>query len=735
MNAATRSLSLVRRGWVQLWGLLLALAMWPVVALDLLPAPAFRRGDLAAMGVVALLTVAMGRLVVREVGLRPRVPIRRFARFVHELEVGILPLTAVYVLFMATGGVESALYPLVYLLVSVLMVLHRDRWAATGWIVAVIVLELALWRSSTPAMPWRLVAVHLSFVVMFAAANVLVLSGLVARLRRAQDRDVREEIERMRQEARDFRLIATQLPLQSRARRREDEELRMAQGAVESIHTHLFHTLELLRTSLDLQTCVLLWTTDRESSASSRGEPAMVIKEVATICDAVRERAALAGLGPLSGVARTGKPLRLKSLAGSRPLPYYEGGGNVTDLCVVPLVEGINLRGLLCADRTNDRVFTPDEETRLNQAAAHLLRIVEHERVFAAIERGKYEQEQFYRASELLNQALTVEDVYHTTFAAVRAIAAYDLAVVSSYDAQFGTHRVLAVDARSHDDENRRSWAEVADKLRELEFADGSGLVAMAVKNRHYMPASAELTDADTVVFTARTRLRRARSVLVLPLIRGEQVMGAITLAASKTGAFATQTRDMLGVISNQVTVSLQNARLYQSMEQRATTDGLTGLTNHRSFQERLEQLHALSERTGHSYSVILTDIDHFKSINDTYGHPVGDQVLKRVSAMLVGRVRKVDIVARYGGEEFVLVLPDTDGTGAAHFANRLREDIAAMTVASEHGSFSVTISMGVAQFPRDGKDRQSLIERADQALYQAKAGGRNRVEQWSDGG
>src|SRR5690606_19145747 len=157
--------------------------------------------------------------------------------------------------------------------------------------------------------------------------------------------------------------------------------------------------------------------------------------------------------------------------------------------------------------------------------------------------------------------------------------------------------------------------------------------------------------DGDTVVFTPRTRLRGAKSLLVLPLLRGDQVLGAITLASSRPHQYPAELRDMLRVISHQVGVSVQNARMYHSMEERATTDGLTGLTNRRAFQERFDQLHALAERTGQKYAVILTDIDHFKSVNDTYGHVVGDDVLRRVAAVFAGRSRRVDIVARYGGE------------------------------------------------------------------------------------
>ena len=138
-------------------------------------------------------------------------------------------------------------------------------------------------------------------------------------------------------------------------------------------------------------------------------------------------------------------------------------------------------------------------------------------------------------------------------------------------------------------------------------------------------------------------------------------------------------------------------------------------------------------DRTGRKFAVILTDIDHFKKVNDTYGHPVGDAVLKRVAAVFAGRARKVDVVARYGGEEFVLVLPDTDGEGAELFASKLREEVAAQTMTSEQGPFQVTISMGVAEYPGDGVDRHELIEKADQALYYCKEHGRNRVTKVRD--
>ncbi|MBK6917767.1 MAG: diguanylate cyclase [Deltaproteobacteria bacterium] len=724
MTAIARRFYAARRAMVDNWPLLTALACWPLLLSGRLSLGALVRAELAVLSVVTLLATALAWVTLRE--LVPRTTVRNLAW--HELEFGVPLATAVYVCIALAGGPSSFLHPLAYALVSFTLIVHRTRIGITGVLLVTGLLECLLAARIGTAPAWRQGAQHLVFLGFFAAGNRLVLGSLTRRLRSEHARRVDDELSRMRQEAKDFRLIASQLPPESRARRRSDEELRMVHAAVENIHEQVFHSLELLRTALGLHTAVLLWCEANDDDRSGRNLPRLSIKEMASDGELLSETPQLASSGVLTSVLADPKPLRLHALGGRRLPPYYRGPEPVTDLCAVPLLEGNRLRGILCADRIGDRPFGDAELVVLQRAASHILRVVEHERVFNAVERGKYEQEQFYRASELLNSALTLDDVYQKTFAAVKAIVPYDLAVLTSVHGE--RHRVLAIDAAAHDGD-AEAWQQAAARLQALEFDDANSLVAMAVKNRHWMPAGADLVDPDTVVWTGKTRLRNAKSLLVLPLSRGDEVLGAITLASSRPGVFGQALRDMLRVIGHQVGVSLQNARMYQQMEERATTDGLTGLTNHRAFQERLAQLHALVERTEQKYSIILTDIDHFKGINDTYGHPIGDQVLRKVAALFAGRARKVDIVARYGGEEFVLVLPDTDAAGAESFANRLREEVAQTAMASEHGSFNVTISMGIAEYGKDGRDRLELIERADQALYWCKEHGRNRVHRF----
>jgi diguanylate cyclase (GGDEF)-like protein len=158
-----------------------------------------------------------------------------------------------------------------------------------------------------------------------------------------------------------------------------------------------------------------------------------------------------------------------------------------------------------------------------------------------------------------------------------------------------------------------------------------------------------------------------------------------------------------------------------------ATTDGLTGLFNHRTFQSRYDEAIATARRYGRKVSFILTDIDHFKSVNDTYGHPVGDLVLKGVAKILKDKARDTDVVARYGGEEFAIVMPETDLKGAQVIAERIREAVMAEVFQTDQGPLKVTLSLGICTCPDFGQQKQQLIDLADQCLYFAKRHGRNR--------
>lgn len=184
-------------------------------------------------------------------------------------------------------------------------------------------------------------------------------------------------------------------------------------------------------------------------------------------------------------------------------------------------------------------------------------------------------------------------------------------------------------------------------------------------------------------------------------------------------------------VIAEKESLELELRYANERLEQLATTDALTGLSNKRAFTEAIERDLHRSTRDESDVSLIVIDVDHFKKFNDTWGHAVGDQVLRTVGQLLLRSVRASDFAARYGGEEFVVLLPNTDSEGAVMLAQRLRARLAATSVQGPQGPLRVTASFGVATVagPTAGCGPGALFERADGALYEAKRNGRNRVE------
>jgi diguanylate cyclase (GGDEF)-like protein len=192
--------------------------------------------------------------------------------------------------------------------------------------------------------------------------------------------------------------------------------------------------------------------------------------------------------------------------------------------------------------------------------------------------------------------------------------------------------------------------------------------------------------------------------------------------------AFRPSVRDTLRALANQLGVAMANARAVRQLEEMATTDGLTGCLNKRAFLEQMEQKLMAAQRFGRKLSVIVTDLDHFKAVNDTYGHAAGDRVLKELGRVLTRVKRETDLVARFGGEEFCVLCEETDARGARLLAERVREELERAEVQTDLGPLRVTASLGVATFPDHASSAEQLFGQGDKALYDAKKRGRNRV-------
>src|SRR6476619_6463419 len=227
-----------------------------------------------------------------------------------------------------------------------------------------------------------------------------------------------------------------------------------------------------------------------------------------------------------------------------------------------------------------------------------------------------------------------------------------------------------------------------------------------------------------------------AASALVVPLFVSNRVMGSLQLF--RTGAdhpFTQEDAQLLWIHSLVAENLLTREYANEGLLRFAFTDYLTGLRTRGYFEQQLELEFKRAERKQQKFALLMIDIDHFKVLNDTFGHHVGDQLLRDVTSILMKDMREVDTVARYGGEEFVIILPETTETGAVFVAQRLRRAVeqAKFFAGSPHSVQHLTISIGVAVYDTDAQFKRDLIEFADAALYAAKHAGRNRVICYSE--
>lgn len=502
---------------------------------------------------------------------------------------------------------------------------------------------------------------------------------------------------------------------------RSEAEMLLLRSAVVMVRQNLDALVGLLRRALGLSTCAVLW----ESGDGG------VLEVVAASTDAPLPllRAVSPSAGLLGSVRKT-KAVQQLTAPKLAQLSYYDRPVRPDDrvrfaaAMVLPLFEDGALTGMLCVDKLaregeDAAPFSPSEEEALKAAVPVILRSIQSERVFRSVERGRDANRRLASASGQLTAALRPEDVQQSALSAVAKLCAYDFAALTEYDDQAKRHTVLAVSG----DEA------ICAQVNGLRFAQNEGLCSSVIRRHTILPVGGILRDhgADTQVFDDNTRLRGYKWLLVLPLLLHHKPRGTLVVAG-RSDAAAPERQPLLKVLANQIAVSIDNARMYQAVESLATTDGLTGLYNRRTFQQRIEEMRERAERQSRTLALILCDIDHFKKINDTRGHLVGDEVLRQVGKLLYETVRKVDVAARYGGEEFAILLEATEEEGARLLAERIRQEAEKLSLQSAKGPFSCTLSFGVATFPGDGVTTLDLIAHADAALYAAKHQGRNRV-------
>jgi len=625
-------------------------------------------------------------LIAADVAALARWGLARQPGIWRTFEGGVLCAVSV----MALTQIVPPLQPLMYLL-GASFVLALPLKLALPLLCALVALDAGITRE------WPDVLAHAAFTVLFAALYHALLGARLAAARRAESMAVRKRVAEAEVRARELRLVAVSSDPPDAAERH------LLAGVAE--------VEEVLRGALAVAEAALRPHTVAVFLLSPDGE-SVRLRECTSESDRLFRGPLSSREGAIGAVLSAQHAVRLDD--GAAQLTYYESRAPVPAFCGVPLLEsGGRLIGALAADRVAP--FTPEEQRVLEALAGEATRAVEAERLLGAVRREKEEKSRFFRALEELNKTTTPQQAAETAVSQARQMcSALDLCAITLADER--RHRVVAVEG------------EGSSALRDLSFADNAGLVSNVVKLGAPLPGR-PLSAMDRVqIFDGGTVIRGLSALKIFPLTAGETVVGTLVCGSRDPGALGESAQKELAMLALQAAEALVRTRLYESAERLATTDGLTGLLNRRTFNLQLQSRLREALRYNRPLSLLLLDVDHFKKVNDTYGHPAGDVVLRGIAALAQKQARETDIVARYGGEEMALILPETDAQGAHAIAERIRNAAASGTHATEQGNIQVTVSIGLATWPGPGDSAEELLEAADKALYRAKQAGRNRV-------
>ncbi|MBN1306413.1 MAG: GGDEF domain-containing protein [Chitinispirillaceae bacterium] len=407
-------------------------------------------------------------------------------------------------------------------------------------------------------------------------------------------------------------------------------------------------------------------------------------------------------------------------------LQYYGAEEHINSILAVPIISEQNeLLGTLVLDSNNRQAFKDQDKDTLKRFSYLAAALITTARMRSLQEKSARTFQTFYEASHQFTTALKAEHVFKVLFEVVPTVVSCSRQIGVVFDEEKGVGTVLCVSGTS------------SDLAPGFTFPINAGLYSFVFQKRKSIMVADFQQCADRYYRFVPDEINTPaiRSLIIFPIIDDEQrCRGLFSIESEEPDAFPPDVERILTTLIENASVAFIRAILYQRMERLATIDGLTELNNHRHFQELLAGEIERSRRYKRPLALLIMDIDHFKTFNDTYGHPVGDLVLKEIAMCIRKSIRLNDTPARYGGEEFVVIIPETSEKGAFTTAERIRSAIERHTVISLDRRLQVTISIGCSAYPENAPSQQALIDTADKALYAAKKSGRNRVVLYQEG-
>ncbi len=392
--------------------------------------------------------------------------------------------------------------------------------------------------------------------------------------------------------------------------------------------------------------------------------------------------------------------------------PYYFTIGKRSGSAVgVPMLNENQLLGVLYVESAQREAFRQDDIQVLHTLTSHVVTAIQKARLFARVQNHLQVLTTLQSISQTVASSLDLAEIFQTVVQLLKDT--FDYAYVSIYLLE---------------DTILRLGAQVG---YPSELILHKIPVTSGVMGRTILTKQAQFISDVTKDPAFLRASYEVESEICAPLLKEGKPLGVINVEAAPGHSLTQSDVDLLTALAGPVAIAVDNARLHAKVKSLALTDGMTNLLNRRAFDQTLTVEIARAERYGHSLALILLDLDNFKTYNDRWGHPAGDERLKEVAELLQSNVRNPDVAARYGGEEFAIILPHTSRKGALSLAERIREAAEAQgedAIKSDGFIPGYTISLGVAAFPEDGKSAGDLLLAADNAAFAAKRLGKNRV-------
>ncbi len=431
------------------------------------------------------------------------------------------------------------------------------------------------------------------------------------------------------------------------------------------------------------------------------------------------------GVGVIGSFLKDGlKQLKLTDIVtDSMTLYYYTKDAGIRSLMASPIIADKVERGTIIVDSTEKDHFTDEDHAYLSTMADLCGQAVfnsyvsnqhrlDHERLVAMSSTEKH----FFREQSIDGVLDKLVEIIPFAFHC-------DRLTISLLDGAGDTAVI------------KRVWGEHTDNLLTSSFSTTDKNLASILYTKYlciFRNFSRE--HYEVRYYKDEPHTNSFKSFLAFP-VGVDKCRGMILLESTHSDTYSESSRDLLSRLVSSAGIAIEKMQLLQQTENLAIRDGLTGLYNHRQFQLMLKEAITRSIRYNKPLSLALCDIDHFKKVNDNYGHRFGDTVLKAVAGKLQSSIREgIDNAARYGGEEFTLILAETDARSAVETVDRIRQKIADMVFQNPMGKeMHITLSFGIAVYGVHAKNQELLIKRSDKALYRAKENGRNRVELYYD--